>query len=427
MTAKGIQGIRVLDLTRVWAGPLAGRMLADTGAEVVLIEGPLTIDLEALETRMAQRREGAHFPYYPDGDPGDEPWDRMGTYNDFHRNKLGISLDLTTPQGQDVFKRLVKISDVVLENYTPRVMANFGLEYAVLSEINPSLIMISMPGYGNSGPYRDYPAFGTSVEQHAGFSGLMGYADSGPYRTQSTYTDPVAAINAASAVMLALFHRRRTGRGQYIELAQIETSVCFLGEPILDFAMNRRKPERRGNRHEWMAPHGAYQCLGEDNWLSIAIANDEEWRAFADAIGRPQWTLDPRFEGQANRWRHQDELDERIAEWASGQEHHAAMHLLQRAGVAAAAVLNARELLEDPHLAARGYFRDVTHPKAGTHPYPGPAVRLSDTAMGPALPSPCIGQHSRYVLAEVLGMADEEITSLFEEGIVSEGPKTNIP
>ncbi len=405
MTEPVLKGIRVLDLTRVWAGPLATRMLADIGAEVILIEAPID-PYTGTDSTVAVV----------------DPRELTPTYNEFHRNKLGITLDLSMPEGRDIFKRLVKVSDVVVENYTPRVMANFGLEYAVLAEINPSLIMISMPGYGNTGPYRDYPAYGTTLEQHAGFSSLIGYLDSGPYRTQSTYTDPLAAINAASAVTLALYRRRRTGRGQYIELAQVETSVCFLGEPLLDFAMNQRPPERRGNRHPSMAPHGTYRCLGDDAWLSIAIGNDEEWGAFVDVIGHPLWTDDPRFADQLSRWRHQDELDKLVAEWASQQEHRHVMHLLQRAGVAAAAVLNAQELLEDPHLTSRAYFSEVTHPKTGTHPYPGLPVRLSEMPPGPRLPAPCVGQHSRYVLAEILGMSDEETAPLFEAGVTSEGP-----
>ena len=427
MTRRVLEGIRILDLSRVWAGPLAGRLLADIGAEVILIESPVerTFSKEALEQMKEARQTNGPSAFsitYPDSDPGDEPWNRLGTYNEFHRNKLGITLNLAVPEGKDVFKRLVKISDVVLENYTPRVMANFGLEYAALREVNPSLIMISMPGYGNDGPYRDYPAYGTTLEQHAGFSSLIGYADSGPYRTQSTYTDPLASINAAGAVMLALYHRRRTGRGQYIELAQMETSICCLGEPLLDFAMNQREPERRGNRHPSMAPHGAYRCLGDDAWLSIAIANDEEWFAFADAIGQPEWTKELRFADQLGRWHHQDELDRLIGEWALQQEHSQAMHLLQQAGVAAAAVLNAEELVQDPHLAARDYFGEVTHPSAGTHLYPGLPVRLSEMPPSPRRPAPCIGQHSRYVLAEILGMSDEETAPLFEANIISEGP-----
>jgi len=419
-----LDGVRILDLSRVWAGPLAARMLADLGAEVILIEPPVgrAGGHEALERMRQMHQAGRHFPYYPDGDPGDQPWNRMGMYNDFNRDKLGITLDLRYPQGQDVFRRLVRISDVVLENFTPRVMVNFGLDYAALREVNPAIIMISMPGYGNSGPYRDYPAYGTTLEQHAGFSSIMGYPDSGPYRTQSTYTDPVASVNAAGAVMLALWHRRRTGRGQYIELAQIEASVCLLAEPLLDFAMNGREPGRNGNRHHWMAPHGCYRCRGDDAWVSVAVATDAEWRAFCSTIGSPPWTEEERFAGQSGRWQHQDELDKLISAWTVEQDHYRAMHRLQEAGVAAGAVLNAREVMKEPHLRERSHFAHVTHPQAGTHEYPGLPVRLSDTPTGRTLPAPCIGEHNRYVLGELLGMSEQEIARLLEERVISDGP-----
>jgi crotonobetainyl-CoA:carnitine CoA-transferase CaiB-like acyl-CoA transferase len=421
---KPIEGIRILDLSRVWAGPLATRMLADVGAEVILIEAPTgrAGGKEALERMKQMRQAGRHFPYYPDGDPGDQPWNRMGMYNDFSRNKLGMTLDLRYPEGQDIFKRLVAISDVVVENYTPRVMANFGLGYEALREVNPAIIMISMPGYGNTGPYRDYPAFGTSVEQHAGFSSLIGYADSGPYRTQSTYCDPLVAVNAAGAVMLALWHRRCTGKGQYIELAHIEASVCLLGEPVMDHGMNGRRPQRLGNRHPHMAPHGAYRCRGDDAWLSIAVATDEEWQAMVLALGNPAWAAEERFAGQLGRWHNQDELDKLISGWTALQDHHEAMRLLQRHGVTAAAVLNARELMEDPHLRERGYFVTAAHPQAGTHDYPGLPLRFSGKQLSTDRPSPCIGQHSRQVLRELLGMSEEEIESLVEADVTGDGP-----
>jgi len=422
MTGKKVlDGIRILDLSRVWSGPLAGRMLANTGAEVILIEAPIGRG-SSREQLEQMRQSGRHFPYYPDGDPGDQPWNRLGTYNDFNRNKLGITLDLRYPRGQDVFKQLVKNSDVVLENYTPRVMSNFGLDYPALRQVNQAIIMISMPGYGMSGPYRDYPAYGTTLEQHAGFSSMIGYPDSGPYRNQSTYPDPVASINAAGAVMLALLHRRRTGQGQYIELAQIEASLCLLAGPILDFEMNQRHPKRMGNRHPYMAPHGCYRCRGEDAWVSIAVATDEEWQAFCTAIGNPPWTEKERFTNQLSRWYNQDELDKLITEWTSQHEHYEVMHTLQHAGVTAAAVLNAGELINDPHLRERGYFVEVTHPQAGTHPHPGLPLKLSQNPLESDRPAPCIGEHNEYVFGEILGMTGEEITRLREEQVISDGP-----
>jgi len=417
-----LEGVRVLDLSRVWSGPLAARMLADIGAEVIKIEAPnarLGVGKAFFEMYKQMGMEGRRSPYFPEGEPGEEPWNRHGMFNDFNRNKLGITLDLNKAKGRDIFKRLVKISDIVLENYSPRVMENFGLGYPVLKEINPGIIMISMPGYGMSGPYRNYPAYGTTLEQHAGFSSLMGYPDSGPYRTQSTLPDPVASINAVSAVMLALWYRRRTGRGQYIDLAQIEASICIIPEIFLDYSMNRRAPRQSGNRHPYLAPHGCYRCRGEDKWVAIAVATDEEWEAFSNAIGRPPWTGDERFADQLSRWQNQDELDRLIEEWSIQHEHYEVMHILQRAGVAAGAVLNAKEVLNDPQLQARGYFVEHTHPRAGTHPYPGFPVKLSETPASFRMPAPCLGEHNEYVFGKLLGLSKDEISQLVADEVIA--------
>ncbi len=419
-----LEGVRVLDLSRVWSGPLAVRMLADMGAEVILIEAPGSrrVSKALLDVMKQMHDKGTRFPNYPDGDPGDHPWNRLGTYNDFNRNKFGITLDLGKLAGKDIFKRLVKVSDVVLENYTPRVMANFELDYPVLKEVNPGIIMISMPGYGMTGPYRDYPAYGTTLEQHAGFSSIMGYPDSGPQRTHSTYPDPVASISAASAIMLALWHRRHTGKGQYIDLAQIEAATCMLGEVILDYSINKREPQRIGNRHRFMAPQGCYRCKGDDMWVGITVANDEEWQVFIEAIGNPPWTKEERFADQLNRWKNQDELDKLIGEWTIQHNHYEVMHILQRAGVAAGAALNAREVLSDPQLRERKYFVEQTHPEAGTHLYPGFPVKLSRTPASFRRPAPCIGQHNDHVLGEILGLSRDEIAQLNKDRVVSDGP-----
>jgi len=419
-----LEGVRVLDLSRVWAGPLAVRLLADMGAEVILIEAPSARggDKALIELMKQMRKEGRHFSYFPDGDPGDQPWNRQGLFNDFNRNKYGITLDLNKPEGRDIFKQLVKISDVVLENYSPRVMKNFGLDHPALKEVNAGIIMISMSGYGMTGPYRDYPAFGTTVEQHAGFGSIMGYADSGPYRTQSTYPDPVAAVNAASAVMLALWHRRRTGKGQYIDQAMIETGTCLLGETILDYTMNKRLPKRLGNRHASMAPHGCYRCRGEDMWVTIIVATDKEWEVFSSAIGSPPWTQEERFADQLRRWENQDELDKLIGVWTLRHDHYEVMHILQRAGVAAGVVLNAKEVLNDPQLKERNYFVKLTHPQAGTHRYPGFPVKLSRASATFRMPAPCLGEHNEYILGQLLGLSKDKITRLEESKVVSTGP-----
>ncbi len=413
------RGVRVLDLSRVWSGPLAVRMLADLGAEVIKIEGPNARgDKATFDLMKRMWQEGRRLKALPNGEPGEQPWNRDQQFNDFNRNKLGITLDLRKPMAQDIFKRLVKISDVIVENYTPRVMKNFGLDYPVLKEVNPGIIMISMPGYGTYGPYGDYPAYGATLEAHAGFLSIMGYPDLGPSVTQS-YPDPVAAINAANAVALALFHRRRTGQGQYIDLAQIEASTCLLGDIIMDYSMNKRNPHLMGNRHRFMAPHGCYRCRGDDNWVVIAVATEEEWQAFCKAMGSPLWTKEARFSDQLRRWQNQDELDKHIGQWTIQHDHYEVMQLLQTAGVAAGAVWNGKELVNDPQLKARDYFVEVTHPQAGTHLYSGFAPRLSKTPATFRKPAPCWGEHNTYVLGELLGISQNEIDQLETEGVIS--------
>ncbi len=339
-------------------------MLGAFGAEVIKIEKSGEGD--------GARRMG---PFLEDK-PHPE---RSALFLYLNTNKKIVTLNLKSPSGLKIIKELAKTADVLVENFEPEVMPALGLDYETLEKINPRLVMTSVSGFGQSGPYRDYPAYGTTLEQHAGFSSIMGYPDSGPHRTHSTYPDPVASINAVSAIMLALWHRRRTGKGQYIDLAQIESSVCLLGEVILDYSMNKREPQRIGNRHQFMAPQGCYRCKGDDMWVAITVANDEEWQVFIKAVGNPPWTKEERFADQLNRWKNQDELDKLIGEWTIQHDHYKVMHILQKAGVAAGTALNARELLSDPQLRERKYFVEHTHPEAGTHLYPGFPVKLSKT------------------------------------------------
>ena len=419
-----LEGIRILDLSRVWSGPMAVRMLADMGAEVILIDAPQArvTTPEYLQMVKQLYATGRRYPYFPDGNPGEEPWNRQGSYNDFNRNKLGITLNLAVEEGKNLFKRLVQISDVVVENFTPRVMKNFGLDYQVLREVNAGIIMCSLPGYGNSGPYRDFPAYGTTLEQHAGFSSVMGYPDSGPYRTQSTYVDPVASVNAASAIMLALWHRRHTGEGQYIELAQVEAGITLLGEVILDYAMNGRVPQRRGNRSAAAAPQGCYRCRGDDTWVSISVRTDGEWRTLCWEIGHPEWCSDARFADAEARRRNHDELDRLVQEWTSQREHYEVMRLLQTAGIAAGAVLNAKELMGDPQLKERGYFIEQEHPSVGVKPYPGFPVKFSRTPPAYRRPAPRVDEHIDYVFGQLLRITKGDIESLMERRVIGNRP-----
>lgn len=413
-----LDGLRVIDLGRIWSGPLVTRLLGDFGAEVIKVEslagrgvfsGPMSRQSRLLE----------EFPHL---DPGERPWNRASMFNDLNRNKHSVVLDLSTPEGADLFLKLVRISDVVAENYTPRVMANFGLDYANLKTAREDIIMLSMPAFGMTGPYRTFPGYGNTIEPVAGLTHLTGYPGGPPYPLGMIAGDVLAALHGVSAVLTALWHRHATGSGQHIDLSQAEAQTSVIGETILGYAMNRKLLPRIGNQHPHMTPHGCYRCRGDDSWVTIAVSSDEEWRGLSEAIGHPAWTADSRFADQHGRLRCRDELDALMQAWTLGHDHYEVMHILQAAGVAAGPVLTGREVLDDPHLAARGFFVDIPHPDAGTHRYAGAPIRLSKTPATFRLPAPCLGEHNDYVLGELLGLSGEEIARLTADGITGNTP-----
>jgi len=364
---------------------------------------------------------GAFGACFPQGDTGERSYNRFAYYNEVNRNKYAITLNLNRPLGATVFKRLVKVSDAVVENFSPRVMANFGLDYPVLQEVNPGIIMVSISGYGNDGPYRDYVAYGGGIEAMTGLSRLTAYPDSGPLVAGVAYADATAGLHAAFAVLAALRHRRRTGRGQHIDLSLREALAPLLSESIMDYAMNQRAAKAMGNRHPTML-QGCYRCQGDDNWIAIAIPSDEEWRSLCRTLGNPPWAGDARFSKGSHRRQNQDEIDRLIEERMLHYEHRHLMGLLQQAGVKAGAVLNVAELMADSHLRQRGFFQPLSHPEAGTHLYPGVAWKMSRTPGSLRRPAPCFGEHNEYVFAQLLGMSAEEISQLAAEGVTVTEP-----
>jgi len=250
----------------------------------------------------------------------------------------------------------------------------------------------------------------------------MGYRDEDPMMAGNAYPDPVASFNAANAILTALFHRKRTGRGQYINLSQAEASTCLLGETVLGYAMTREVPPRMGNRHRAHTPHSAYPCKGEDKWVAIAVGSEEEWEALGDAMDNPGWMKEPRFADSLSRSAHQDELDGLIAGWTRQYTHYEAMHRLQAAGVPAGAVLDASELMSDPHLNDRDFYWEIDHPEAGRHRYCGFPIKLSGTPARVRRPAPCLGEHNEYVLGEILGMSEKAIADLEARKVISKVP-----
>ncbi|MDO8672720.1 MAG: CoA transferase, partial [Dehalococcoidia bacterium] len=406
--------------TAVWSGPYCTKILADFGAEVIKVES----------AKRPDSQRGVPDPppgsgVYPGRDSGPKPWNRAGYFNNMNTGKLGLTLDLTRPEGVAIFKRLAKVSDVVIDNFRATVMERFGLGYADLRDVDPSIIVVAMSAHGMSGPERNYGGYGASLEQLTGISWLNGYNQEGaPYRGGVNYPDPVASLHGVGAILAALRSRRRTGKGQFIDLSQRESAICIVGESVLDFSMNGRVGERMGNRHRSMAPHGCYRCRGVDSWVTIAVASDDQWQRFATAIGSPAWTKDERFRNGLGRLENYINLDRLVEQWTLERDHIDVMHLLQSAGVPAAAVYNNVEQIDDPHLTGRGFYEWVTHPEAGTHRYQGVPVKLSRTPGGIQRPSPCLGQHNDYVLRDLLGLSARETRDLHDKGVTNNDPRS---
>ena len=411
-----LDGIRVVDLSRVFAMPYCGAYLADMGAEVIKVDTHHNQFVDTTRTLNGP---------YPDNDPGDLYWERGGTFQTLNRGKISVTLDLRSAEALDILRQLVSVSDVVLENFTPRVMRRFGLDYANLKAVKPDLIMVSNTGYGHSGPWTDFGAMATALEPTHGTGAFMGYLDVDgngqtspgtiPNKIANSYTDFLASWTAQLAVMASLIHRAKTGRGMWIDLAMYQVGVSFLGEGILDFAFNGRRVRRMGNRHETIAPHGCYPCQGNDQWVVIAARDDEEWRSLCRVMDLTDLAVDPRFADPADRHRNQDDLDAIISGWTADRDKYQIMNALQNAGVPAGPVLDGRDLLTDTHFKARGYFESAEHNPAtglGSQKYVSRGWRMSGNNVRIHKPAPMLGEDNEHVLAGILGLGESEISSL---------------
>jgi len=416
--AKGpLDGVRVVDLSRVWAGPHCTRILADLGAEVIHISG------RGLVGRRTVTRETAEaIGIYPDNEPGERHWNRHVLNNDMLRNKLDITLELNTERGVELFKRLVKISDIVIENYSPRVMPKLGIDYPVLKAINPAIIYCSMPGYGAEGPFQHFVSYGTTIDPHSGLASRMGYPGEEPHMSGNAYPDPASGMFATGAIMTALFARNRTGKGQCIAMAQSESGAALTGEASLGYQLSSEVPPRIGNGHVRKAPHGAYPTRGNDKWIAISVGSEDQWAAFCGEINSPEWVTDERFGTLEDRMQNQAELDRLVSEWTCDKNAYDVMRQLQAVGIAAGVVVNADELMNDEHLNERGFFWKFDHPEAGTHSHAGQPIRLSETPARHYRPAPTLGQHHPYVLGELLGLSNDEISALEESGVIGYEP-----
>lgn len=411
-----LEGIRVVDLSRVFAMPYCGAYMADLGAEVIKVDTHHNQFVDTTRTLNGP---------YPDNDPGENYWERGGTFQTLNRGKLSVTLDLRSDDALEVLRELVSISDVVLENFTPRVMRRFGLDYPNLKAVRPDLIMVSNTGYGHSGPWTNFGAMATALEPTHGTGAFMGYLDvdedgrrsdgTVPNKIANSYTDFLASWTAQLAVMVSLIHRAKTGQGMWVDLAMYQVGVSFLGEGILDYAFNSRRTRRLGNRHETLSPHGCYPCQGRDQWAVIAVRDDDDWRAFCNAIGMPELAADPRFADPVTRHGNQDALDAIISRWTKSRTKYEAMTTLQNAGVPAGPVLDARDMLADPQLRARGYFETARHNSEtglGDREYVSRGWRMSNSEVRIHKPAPMLGENNGLILSDLLGLTQSRIADL---------------
>ena len=403
--SQALEGVNVVEFAAYAAGPGITKYLADHGATAVHVES-------------GTRPDGfrVNYPPFKDNVTG---LNRSGCFSIFNNNKLGAMLNLKTEAGLELARRLVAWSDVVIENFTPGTMKRLGLDYESLKTIRPDVIMLSTCNHGQTGPHAKHPGFGTQLSSLAGFTNLTGYPGGPPMILYGPYIDFVAVALGLVAVAAALDHRRRTGRGQYIDLSQYESGLQFIAPTLLDARINRRVATRSGNRAAAAAPHGAYPCRGEDRWCALSVWSDEEWERLVAVMGHPAWATVERFRTLRGRKQHEAELDRLIGQWTREHDADLLMERLRAQGLRGGVVRTMPELFTDPQLSHRGIWWPMEHREMGSHHYKAPPFILRKSPAKPTRPAPCLGEHNREVFVGLLGMTEGEFSALSASGVIA--------
>lgn len=423
-SALPLSGIRVLDLTVVWAGPAATQHLADLGAEVIRIESAHRVPSSTraqphVTADMVKRMGMLSRMSYPGGEPQPQPYNRTSSFNVLNRNKLSATMELDTPEGKEGFRRLVEISDILVENNAQRIGDRLGFSWKELSAINPKLILCRMPPLGLTGPYANYLGFGAHFEALSGLTWLRAYPDADPSRTSPTFhMDDVSPTVAAFMILGALHRRRRTGEGGLIEIPQAETMLHQIGDVVLDYSMNGRTLPPPGNRHHLYAPQGCYRCRGDDQWVVLSVRDDGDWQRLVQAIGAPEWARDPAYATVNGRHAHHDQIDHHLNGWTHSRNKLEVFHLLQEHGVPAAPVQNEADTFADPQVNHRGLLRPLRQESTGVYNHPRQAYLFSDMALRWERGAPTLGEDNAYVYKELLGYSEQAYRDLEARGLI---------
>jgi benzylsuccinate CoA-transferase BbsF subunit len=400
-------GVKVVDFSLLAAGPLTSKMLADYGAQVILVESELHI-----RTAGAGRQAGP---------PGASPVNTSYFHNKFNTNKMSVTINLTSPEGREIMRRLLSVSDVFLANRTPRVLERFDLTYPKVREVAPQIVYATMPTMGAGGPRHFYGGHSWGIQAMAGLNMISGFADRPP-TSPSPWSNPDVSCNplhAVISILAALRYRRRTGHGQQIELAQYESTICWTGLSLLTYTANGKFMERSENRHPGAAPHDVFRCQGDDAWCAISVSTDSQWSALCQAMGRPELADDPAYATHLARKSRERELRELIEPWTRGQSPAEVMARLQALGVPCAKLNNQEDLLRrDPQLKERQVWTEVEHPEMPKTLVERWGFRLSKVDPAPAQRAPVLGEHNDHVFQEILGMSEEEVNDYLVEGVL---------
>ena len=411
-----LAGLRIVDMAMGWAGPLTTRQMADLGAEVIKIEGRAYPDWWRGHDYSAQAIK-------------DWVYETRLNFNALNRNKHGITLDLTRPDGADLARQLVMTADAVVENYSQGVLPKLGLDYPALVKIKPGLVMVTMPAFAAGTAWAETRAYGSTLEQGSGLPSITGEEGWPPTMNHVAGGDPNGGFNAGAALIAALLHKKRTGRGQLIDLSQVECMFPLAASGIIAQSYTGKPPRRWGNRHPLFVPHGAFRCrgsangAGEDAWVVVAVTSDDAFRRLCKVINRPDLSDDPRLATAESRRADEDRIEQAITTWTEGQSADDAMAILQSAGIAAGVARGFNELITgETHLLARGFWQEIDRPILGRHWQPTPAFRENAQPYAIRFPAPTLGQYTREVLTRVLKMSNSDLDRLETDRIIGEAP-----